>query len=73
MQIQQRNNNRNWAYKQQQHKINTSFFKLLTTVTRSHKESKNTIHHKVKKYTMQHNNIQKKYLKIIRCFLSINH
>ena len=34
---------------------NTSVSKLLTTVTENHKESKKTIHHKLKEYTMQHN------------------
>ena len=40
-------------------KINTSVSKLLTTVTGKHKESKKTVHHKLKEYTMQHDCIQK--------------
>ena len=39
--------------------IYISVSKLLTTVTENHKESKKTVHHKLKEYTMQYNSIQK--------------
>ena len=45
-QIQQKSNKK-WAYKQWQHKINTSVCKLILTVTENHKDSKNTAHHKL--------------------------
>ena len=48
-----------WAYKQWQHKINTSVCKLILTVTENHKDSKNTAHHKLEEYTMQDNSIKK--------------
>ena len=40
-------------------KINTLISKPLTAVTENHKESKKTVHHKLKEDTRQHNSIQK--------------
>ena len=59
----------------QEDKINTSVSKLLTTVTENHKESKKTVHHKLKDYRMQYkkDTVYKKDLKIIQCFHSLNH
>ena len=39
-------------------KINTLVSKFLTTVTENHKESKKTVHRKLKEYTIQKNSIQ---------------